>query len=243
MDATRKTAMAVGILFIVATAASVIGGVALANPVLDSKDYLVELAGSKDQVAAGVLLQVIAAFASVGIAVGLYPVLRKHSEGLALGSVVFRCIEAVGYIVATISVASLWTLSREYVDAGAPDASHYQVLGTVLVAAHDWAGSVLGVMAFGTGALMYYYVFYKSRLIPRWLSIWGLGAIILLLASVLLIMFDRIGALSTTQVALAFPIGVQEIALAVWLIVKGFAPSRQSPMGPEFAQSVSASRS
>jgi hypothetical protein len=72
---------------------------------------------------------------------------------------------------------------------------------------------------------MYYYVFYQSKLIPRWLSGWGLIAIMMNLASALLVLFDLIGHLSTVQVVLSVPIGVQEMVLAVWLIVKGFNPS------------------
>jgi 4-amino-4-deoxy-L-arabinose transferase-like glycosyltransferase len=72
---------------------------------------------------------------------------------------------------------------------------------------------------------MYYYIFYRSKLIPRWLSGWGLIAIIMNLASALLVLFGLIDHFSTTQVILSVPIGLQEMVLAVWLIAKGFNPS------------------
>jgi hypothetical protein len=81
-----------------------------------------------------------------------------------------------------------------------------------------------GVLTFGLGALMYYWVLYQSRLVPRWLSAWGLVGITLVLVAGLLVMFRVAGPLSTTQVVLALPIGVQEMVLAVWLIAKGFNP-------------------
>jgi len=86
-------------------------------------------------------------------------------------------------------------------------------------------GNVAGLLAFGLGALMYYYIFYQTRLVPRWLSGWGLIGIILIIVISMLVMFRVIAPMSTTQIVLAVPIGLQEMVLAVWLIVKGFNPS------------------
>lgn len=87
----------------------------------------------------------------------------------------------------------------------------------------DSAGCV-GFLAFCTGATLYYLVFYRSRLIPRWLSAWGLAGMVLSVVSGLLVLFQSIAGLSSTQVVLNLPIAVQEMVLAVWLIVKGFSP-------------------
>jgi hypothetical protein len=86
-------------------------------------------------------------------------------------------------------------------------------------------GNVAGLLAFGLGALMYYYIFFQTKLVPRWLSGWGLIGIILIIVTSMLVMFRVIGPMSTTQVVLAVPIAVQEMVLAVWLIVKGFNSS------------------
>ncbi len=75
------------------------------------------------------------------------------------------------------------------------------------------------------GALMYYYIFYQTKLVPRWLSGWGLVGITLLIATIMLVMFRIITPLSTFQIILALPMAVQETVLAVWLIVKGFNSS------------------
>jgi len=82
----------------------------------------------------------------------------------------------------------------------------------------------VGVLAFYTGATLYYLVFYRSQLIPRWLSVWGLAGTVLGLVAGLLVLFQSIAVLSGTQVVLNLPIAVQEMVLAVWLIVKGFSP-------------------
>jgi hypothetical protein len=152
----------------------------------------------------------------------MYPVLKKWNEGLALGSVIFRTIEAAFYLVVLVSLLSLLTLGQQFTSAGAAERTSLQAIGGMLVGVHDHAG-LLGVFAFCVGAFMYYTLFYQSRLIPRWLSIWGIAAIILMLAACVLSLFsgDRI----TSYIPLAAPIGLQEMVLAVWLIVKGFNPS------------------
>jgi len=81
-----------------------------------------------------------------------------------------------------------------------------------------------GVFAFSLGALMYYYIFYQSRLFPRWLSVWGLVGVTLGLVNGLYDMFGR-APNETVSMLLDLPLFVQEMVLAVWLIVKGFNPS------------------
>lgn len=226
MNTNRKTAIIAGVLFIAATAASLLG-TSFTQSILNAPDYLVKISANQSQVTLGVLFQFIAAVTSAGIAISLYPTLRRHNEGLALGSVGFRIMEGVFYIVAALGLLSLLSLSQEYVKAGAPAASDFQILGTLILAGRNWANFVFGVISFCLGALMYYYVFYQSKLIPRWLSGWGLIAIALLLAMALFVMF---GAQSSgTTLLLAVPIGLQEMVLAVWLIVKGFNPSAIAP--------------
>ncbi len=224
MNTSKKTATVVGVLFILGFVG--IASVAFTGPILGDPDYLVQVSANENQMLLGALFEIIMAVACAGIAIGLYPVLKKHNEALALGAVSFRIIEAILFFVVTISLLSLLTLSQEYVRAGASDAPYFQTLGALLLAVRDWAGQVLGVIAFSLGALMYYAVFYQSKLIPRWLSGWGLFAAALHLAAGLLTMFGFISpTMSTLSAFLALPIGLQEMVLAVWLIVKGFNPS------------------
>jgi len=223
MNTYRKTAISVGVLFIIATVLGMLGNIPL-KPILDAPDYLISISANENQVIIGGLLVLLSAFASASIAIWLYPVLRKQHEALALGSVGFRVMEGMLYIVAVVGLLSLLTLSQEYVKAGASNASLFQVSGTILLAIKEWAGQ-LGVIAFTLGALMYYYVFYQSKLIPRWLSGWGLIGAALSLAAALLTIFGQIIPLSTVFMILHLTILVQEMVLAVWLIVKGFNPS------------------
>jgi hypothetical protein len=218
----RGTARIVGALFIIATAASLLSLAFLGS--LEGPDYLTQVSANQGHVEVGVLVRIIAAFASTAIAISLYPVLRTYRQGLALGAVGFRIIEGTFYAVGAVSILLLLTLSQEFVKTGASNPAYFHTSGTLLLALDDWAG-VAGVLAFYVGALLYYRVFYQARLVPRWLSAWGIGAVILGAAAALLVLFGATGSMSPVQMALNAPIGLQEMVLAVWLIVKGFNPS------------------
>jgi hypothetical protein len=234
MNTYRKTAISVGVLFIAATVIGVLGNAIFLKPILDATDYLIKISANENQVIIGGLLVLLSAFACAGIAIWLYPILKKHHEALALGSVGFRIVEGMLYILGVVGLLSLLALSQEYVKAGASNASVFQVSGTILLAIKEWAGQ-LGVIAFTMGALMYYYVFYQSKLVPRWLSGWGFLAAALSLATALLGIFGQIIPMSTVFILLQLPIAVQEMVLAVWLIVKGFNPSAVASLSAKTA--------
>jgi len=220
----RKIAVITGVVFIIATVAGLLAGVleGVFGPVLTGADYLTSLSANANQVTAGALLYIIAYFASAGIAVVMYPILKKWNAGLALGSVIFRTIEAAFYMVGLVCLLSLLTLGQQFTTAGAADRTSLQAIGGSLVSVGDHA-ALLAVFAFCLGAFMYYYLFFQSRLIPRWLSGFGIVAIILMTAACVLSLFS--GNRITSYIPLVFPIFLQEMVLAVWLIVKGFNPS------------------
>ncbi len=210
----------VGVLFITATVAHIIAGLFL-QPVLDDPDYLNNASANENRVVIGVLLELIAAGAVVGSAVMLFPVFKTTNEGLALGYVGGRGIEGVIIIIGAIGALLLLTLGREYV-AGASDASYFQASGTLLLALRGWV-LVLGPMiVFSLNDLILSYLFYQSRLVPRFLSVWGLIGAPLVLAAGLLIMIGRTNPSSKIAILLALPVALFEMVLAVWLIVKGF---------------------
>jgi hypothetical protein len=223
MNTYRKTAITAGTLFIVCTIASILGP-SLAISV-NSPDYLDQLAGNSNQIIAAALLEFIWAAAGAGIAIGLYPLLKKHNEALALGSVSFRVIENVFVLIGTLSLLSLLTLSQEFIAAGSPEASSYQTLGAMLLAVRDWQLHVISGLAFSLGVLMYYAVLYRSNLIPRWLSGWGVLGAVLALTATVLASFTRDFGMASVHTYLHIPIGLQEMVFAVWLIAKGFNPS------------------
>ena len=224
MNSNKKTARIVGVFFITATVMSILGTLVFIGPILDDPDYLVSASANENRVLIGVLLEFIAAGAVVGTAVTLLPVFKKHNEALALGYVGGRIIESLFIMVSAVGAVLLLTLSREYV-AGAPDASNFQTLGTVLLAERVWTFLLGPNLVFSLNALIVSYLLYLSRLVPRWLSVWGLIGAPLILAASLLRVFDVVTLFSPIAALLAAPIALFEMVLAVWLIVKGFNPS------------------
>ena len=223
MNTERKNAISAGVLFIIA---DLVGFLSLPfmAPV-NAANYLDSVSTNGGLVATGAILLFIGGAAAIGIAISLYPVLRKYSECLALGSAGFRTVEGVFDFVGVLGLLILITLSQQFVGAGAPDSSYFQTLGVLSVSGFHWAVNVIKLMVFSVGCLLYYIVFYRTNLIPRWLSGWGVVAAIMTMLSALLTMYGLIAPFSTAQIVLNLPILPQELVLAVWLIVKGFNPS------------------
>ncbi len=229
MKTSKKTAKLIGILFILA-AASAIAGVLLYNPILNSSDYLIEGSAHGNQVILGALMELILVVSAIGTATAMFPILRKYNETIALWHVCFRFLEAVVITVGLISVLALLTVSREFAAAGAPDTASFQVVGTSLIAIHDWTFMLGPLFFLGINTIMYSYIFYKSKLVPTALAFLGMTGAVLVFICALLVMFGVIQQVSLVGALLALPIAAFEISLAVWLIVKGFNDSEVVPV-------------
>ncbi len=231
-ESYRKNAISAGILFIVADLVAFLSFPFLAS--VNANDYLSSISENGSLVATGALLLFIGGAAAIGIAVSLYPVLKRHNEILALGAVGFRVVEGVFYFAGVTCLLLLKTLSQQFVAAGSPGPSQFQTLGALVLSGFDWV-NVVSLMAFSIGCLLYYYLFYRTKLIPRWLSGWGIASSLLTMTSGLLVMFEVFGPNSVEQGLLNMSILPQELVLAVWLIFKGFATpaSSASTAGPD----------
>jgi len=224
MNTYRNTAIVVGVLYIIGTVAGVLS-VVVTGPILGASDYLANVAANPNQLTTGALLVLLMGLPLAMVPVMLFPIFRKINEVLAVGYVVFRgALETATYIALVIPWLFLLIVGREYAASGAPDASYFQVLGSVLKEGKDSITPIL-VIVFSLGALMLYYLLYRSKLIPRWISGWGVIAILLHLPTGFLIMFQLDNAFSPVNMAMNLPIGLQEMVMAVWLIAKGFSPS------------------
>jgi hypothetical protein len=214
----------VGVLFIIGTVAGSLS-IVFTGPILDEPDYLIKVSANENQIIIGTLFILIMGFALAMVPVMMFPILKKHNEALALGYVVFRGgLETVTYIANVSSLLLLIPLSQEYVKAGAPDVSYFQNLGTLLLQADFQINPILKIV-FSLGALMFYHLLYQSKLIPRWISGWGFIGATLHLVSGLLVMFSWLTEFPVLGIFWDLPIALQEMVLAVWLIVKGFNSS------------------
>ena len=218
MNASNKTARIVGALFLFSNVTFILGAILFVEPILSDPDYLTLLAAKRSQVVLGVLLELLNGVAYIGIAVLMFPILRQRFGSMAIGYVGFRIVEFVMQIASGLSPLSLLTVSEEFVRAGVVDASSFQAVGTLAIAVRYWAFQMVS-LTLGLGALLFYTMLYRSKLIPRFISVWGVvGATVVLINAG----FDAFGVSVPNLGVLML---LNELFLGVWLIVKGFSSS------------------
>jgi hypothetical protein len=221
MTGTRRSALFAGILFIFADVAGVMSAV-LSKPITGAPDYLSKISMSPGIMNLAAFLELAMGCACVGIAMALYPVLKKTHPGLAVGAVGFRIIEGVFEIAGAVGLLVLVTIGVEFSKAVAQSASYLRTLGDMLQEGRGWMSSIGRQTGWSLGALMYYAVMFRSRLVPRWLAGWAFIGNTATLAASALYMFNIVTPWSTADFIFTFPAGAAELVLAIWLIAKGF---------------------
>ena len=222
MDSIRKSSIIVGVLFLIATIIIIIGGV-FSFSIYES-DYLIAVASNENQVIFGALLEIVATAAIVGIPIAMFPLLKKYNESLALSYVAIRIIEGLTIFLNTIILLSILALSQEFTNLVTPDVLFFQTSGTLLLTVREQI-SILVDFSFPIGAFIFNYLLYKTKRIPRWISILGLigGALWFITTP-----FRLFGFSPELIDILALPIAAQEMILAIWLIIKGFNSSKNT---------------
>lgn len=175
--------------------------------------------GPDSGVVFGGVLELVVALAGIGTAVALYPVVKRQNEGIALGFVCARVLEAATIFVGVACLLSVVTLRQSGAGVGA------LVIGQALVAMYDRMFLVGQSLIPALNALLLGSLLYQSRLVPRALPVLGLVGAPLLLAADGAILFDLIGRTSGPAALTALPIALWELSLGIWLLVKGFRPS------------------
>ena len=228
MNTYRMNAVMTGVLYFLGTVFGVLGeviGGEVLSSLISSKplagvDMLGLVAANSSRLTGVAFFTLMMGISLVAMTVFLYPIFRKDSEELAMGMVLFRgALEGTLYFLTTLSFLTLVALGNEYIATGA-DSAALQSMGNVLYQFQDILATV-GPIFFLIGATCLYLSFYRTRLIPRWLSVWGLIAVVCSLASALLNFFHMDTGYGFYLEMVLFP---QEIVMAVWLIVKGFNP-------------------
>ena len=165
----------------------------------------------------GSLLFLSMALFTANIAIFLYPVLKKYNESMALSAIGFRLIETALFGVGSLLFIAVLIVSNAYVAAGSPVDTTYQILAHTFLSMNEMTG-VFATIAFNAGAFMYCYIFFRTRLVPKWLGVFGVIVTLLGFASSFLGLFG----IHDFSLFLELPTLFFEIAIGVWLIVKGF---------------------
>lgn len=224
MATSRLHVSIVGILFIIGTVTGVTVAV-MTNPILEAPDYLVKIAANEGWITIASFLYFLMAISCTGIGLTIYPIVKTYREDLAIIVAGFRTVEGMIQVIGSASMICLLALSRAFVQAESGDIAHFQTIGTIIKSGTDWLTNGPMLLCWCIAALMYYSVFYQFKLVPRWLSVWGLVGISLTIVSSVLVMLNLFSSSETVQTAVNMPIAIQEMVFALWLIIKGIHPA------------------
>jgi hypothetical protein len=220
MNSGKNTPRLLGAAFLLVFVASMLSGTLLSSAVGTGSisDNLVNIAENLTLMRISILVELVTSISIVVLAVLLYVVLHQQNKIIALVALGWWLAEAITLAVSKIGAFALIPLSLEYVKAGAPDSSYFQTLGDFFYYGFDRQGWAIHMLFFGLGGILWYYLFYRSKYIPRVLSVWGLAAVSLVSINVMLVLFDRSIEL---QMMLLAPYLVFEALIGPWLMVKG----------------------
>ena len=218
MDPTRKAALAAG-LFYIGTFVFSIPALGLYDGVLNDPNFVLG-AGSDQGVLWGGLIEVLTALTGIGTAVALYPVIKRHGPGRAVGFIASRTLEAAMICAGVLAVLAVYTLRQDV--TGGTDTAALTTTASGLVAVKDWSFLLgPGIMP-AISALCFATIMYQSRLVPRWIPTVGLIGAPLLLASSTATLFGAWDQVSSPSLLMVLPIATWELSVGIYMTVKGF---------------------
>ena len=224
----RTTARIVGAMYLAGFAVG-FTGIVLIGSILSGPDHLATLPASSMLLAIAAVLWLMAAAWDAAHGVLMFPILKQHSERIAVGYLGFRIMDGLIIAIMVLFVLIQIPIGSEYVNAGASDTSSLQALSTVFMQAQLDAYNI-AMITLGISGLILCYSFYKTKLVPRFLAVWGLVGYAVILGGSVVEVFGF--NLLTIH---AIPGGLWEMFIGVWLIVKGFNPSAfvSEPANPD----------
>jgi hypothetical protein len=211
MNEIRKDSIFVGLLFIIAIFASLIGGTIIEG-VITNEGYLQTLSTNSSGLRFGVILELINGIAVIGIAIILYKYIKNYSEKFAVAYLGLRVIEAIACVFAAVIALSFITLSKDY---SAIDLANLNVIANVV---NGFRNDILGILVpifFSFSSLILYYTLYRIKLVPRYISIWGSIGVVLIFS------MNVFGISGDIQMLFALPIITNELFLGFYLIIRG----------------------
>ncbi|MFC4019221.1 DUF4386 domain-containing protein [Micromonospora sp. GCM10011542] len=225
MTSARRTAMVAGVLFLVTHVTSVVALALYKSALHDTS----RISGSDTPLLVGAFLEVLLVLAIIGTGVALFPVVKRQNEGLALGYVGLRTLEAGVIAAGIVPLLVIVTLRQNPTEAASADAG---VVGSALVAFHDWTFLIGPSFVCGTNTVLLAYLLYASGLVPRFIAALGLVGGPLVFASGAAQMFGLYEQISLWAALCAIPVFTWEICLAVHLVVRGFRSPAAAALDP-----------
>ena len=223
MQASNKTARIVGVLFIAVMVTWFVGYM-LIDSVLGDPEYLVSVIEKENVVIIGVLIEIIEVMAIVGLVVLMYPFLRKGNESMALGYVSLKILECVLLVSGALIPLVIITLGKGSAQTGAI-AQYQSISATLLEVREHWAPEILAIF-YAVAAVVFFRLLYLLRIVPRFISVAGfIGAVPALIGSILGFFGFQLSMIT------GLPMGLIEIFLGMWLIVRGFATTSGISVG------------
>ena len=218
MNTYRTTAIVVGVVYLAGFVVGLVGN-GLIQSILGAPDHLSTVSANSMMLAIGAILWLMAVAGDAAHGVLMFPVLKQHSERIAFGYLASRIVDAVFIAVSVLFTLLQIPLGSEYLKAVVPNTFYLQALSTLSIQANLYAYEI-GMIALGLAGLMLNYMFYRAKLVPRWIAVWGLvGYAIIFCGMVSEVMGSGLGLVSS------IPGGLWEVFIGVWLIAKGFNAS------------------
>ncbi|HET7661881.1 MAG TPA: DUF4386 domain-containing protein [Oryzihumus sp.] len=228
MSSSRRTALVAGVFYLITFVS--IPTLALYGPVRTNRDYITTT-GANTGVLWGAFLEVVVALAGIGTAVTLFPIVKRQHEGVALGFVATRVLEAAMIFTGVVSLMSLVTLRQDLGAAAGADTASLATTGAAFVATYHWTFLLGQSLMPGLNALLLGSLMYRSRLVPRIIPTVGLIGAPLLITACIATLFGLIDQVSVWSGLAALPVALWELSLGIWLVVKGFRPSPLTSTG------------
>jgi hypothetical protein len=215
MNTYKTTARVVGIVYLAGFAVGLTGN-GLIQSILGAPDHLSTVSANGMTLTIGAILWLMAVVGDGAHGVLMFPLLKQHSERMAYGYLAARIVDAVFIAIMVLFILLQIPLSSEYLKAAAADTLYFQVLSTISLQASQYAYQI-GMSALGISGLILNYTLYKTKLVPRFLAIWGLFGYAIIFFGML---SETMG--SGLGLASSIPGGLWEVFTGVWLIAKGF---------------------
>ena len=237
MNPDKNTTRLLGAAFLIVFIASMLSGSLLSSAIGSGSisDILVNISNNLTLMRISILVELVTSIGIVALAMLLYVVFHRQYQIIARVALGWWLAEAITLAVSKIGAYALIPLSQEYVQAGAPDSSYFQTLGDFLYYGFDRQGWAIHMLFFCLGGILWYYLFYRSKYIPRVLSGWGLVAVSLVSINILLVLFDR--SIDLQMIMLA-PYLVFEALIGPWLMIKGISDGSEIMKGEPALDSV-----